>query len=286
MLNVLQSWLLSIPFPWSLVTLCVSMAIVAVLAYMSHQLTVSGMVMAWLEGVVIAWTVGLQGLATMLLFFLSAAVMGKLSQKMLQAKNTQAIQKKHGARDWMQVVANGLPATLAGLLYMVSPTPVALVMFGAAVAEAASDTWAGDIGILSPNKPVSILTMKRVEPGLSGGISLRGTLGGVAGALVIALFWFGCYGDLSGMTTWTWVGYASLVAASGFFGCLLDSILGALIQAHYWDDERKQLTEHEFIDGKQLELSRGICWVDNDIVNLISNLFSMLLAGGLAMAIH
>lgn len=286
MLGPLNKLLHSLPFPWSLLVLCLVMFIIALLAWKAKQLTVSGAVLAWVEGVCIAWCLGFEGLAVMLLFFLSAAVIGKFSKRLHATRGVFHIQKKSGARDWMQVIANGAPATAAALLYLVDPTPFALVMFGAGVAEAASDTWAGEIGILSKQDPVSILTMKPVTPGLSGGVSVLGTLGGVAGAVLIAVFWLGCFAVFGTGGFSRWIGYGSLVAVGGFSGCLMDSLLGAVAQAHYWDDERQQLTEHEIVDGRKLELSRGLRWVDNDIVNLMSNLFGVLLAGGLSFVIR
>ena len=53
------------------------------------------------------------------------------------------------------------------------------------------------------------------------------------GALFIALYWMSNFLPLSGKA----LAYASIVAASGFFGCLMDSALGATVQAHYYDQE-------------------------------------------------
>lgn len=285
MLAPLDALLLTLPFPWSLVFVCLSMALIGFLAWKAGQLTVSGAIAAWAEGVCIVWFLGFDGLAVMLLFFLSAAVIGKFSKRIHRARGIDGIQKKSGARDWMQVVANGGASTITAMLYAVAPSPLVLVMFGAGVAEAASDTWAGEIGILSRKNPVSILTMRPVAPGLSGGVSVLGTLGGLAGAALIAVFWLGCFAAFGARGFSSWVAYASLVTVGGFSGCLLDSLLGAFVQAHYWDDERKRLTEHEYVDGRRLELSRGIRWFDNDIVNLFGNLFGVLIAGGLALIV-
>jgi uncharacterized membrane protein len=66
----------------------------------------------------------------------------------------------------------------------------AIVMFGAATAEAASDTWAGEIGRLSKKPPVSLKTGKAVSRGVSGGVTLLGYGGGLLGAAFIAVFWY------------------------------------------------------------------------------------------------
>jgi uncharacterized membrane protein len=79
--------------------------------------------------------------------------------------------------------------------------------------------------------------------------------------------------------------YASIVAASGFFGCLMDSALGATVQANYYDQEGGCLTEHPTVGGRELPLERGIRWVDNDLVNLMSNVIATLLAASLVLVI-
>ena len=38
-----------------------------------------------------------------------------------------------------------------------------------------------------------------------------------------------------------------------------------------------KITEKEIIDNERLELCSGIRWVDNDIVNFISNVVSLLI---------
>ena len=65
----------------------------------------------------------------------------------------------------------------------------------------------------------------------------------------------------------------------------LSSVLGAGVQGIYYDPKAKQFSEDKERDGRKLELSRGIRWVDNDVVNLISNIFSGLFAFGMCSLI-
>src|SRR5207244_8659964 len=96
-----------------------------------------------------------------------------------------------------------------------------------AIAAAAADTWATEIGAFSPFPPRLITSGQRVTRGTSGGITALGTLGGVAGALVIA--WLAHALAPRG----TAPGSAALVASAGVTGMLVDSLLGATLQGKY-----------------------------------------------------
>ena len=165
----------------------------------------------------------------------------------------------------------------------------AVVMFGAAVAEATSDTWAGEIGRLSKKPPVSLKTGKIVPRGVSGGVTLLGYAGGLAGAAFIAVFWYvlfpGITGPMDLFVNRMPLGLA-VVAISGFAGCILDSFLGAFFQALYIDADSGKYTEKKKSpSGKDNALFSGIQWMDNDMVNLLSNGFSAVTAFIVAMII-
>ena len=78
--------------------------------------------------------------------------------------------------------------------------------------------------------------------------------------------------------SWTSLKEVSVIATAAFFGCLIDSVLGVTVQAHYWDEESDTITEHPEKDGRSLPLERGVRWFDNDMVNLVSNGVASLLA--------
>src|SRR5213075_292916 len=81
-----------------------------------------------------------------------------------------------------------------------------------------ADTWATELGTLSPAPPRSILTGRIVHAGTSGGVTPLGLLAGLAAAAVVA-----------GVPGWPW--QAALAAfAGGIAGCLADSLLGAALQ--------------------------------------------------------
>ncbi|MEM8585779.1 MAG: DUF92 domain-containing protein [Bacteroidota bacterium] len=98
----------------------------------------------------------------------------------------------------------------------------------AVLATANSDTWASEIGRYFKGRTYDILRFRRVEPGLSGGISLAGTIAAGFGAALIAAFAFLISRDwISGLIVY------SFIWIFGFAGMLIDSILGALFQPKY-----------------------------------------------------
>ncbi len=276
--NMFDLWFFSLQYSfWYLALIMLAFSLIS---YKAKQLTVSGSIVAFFVGFGTTYFLGFGALTTLLLFFLFAGVLSKFS-KMRSKFDAEGIQKKGSRRDGMQVFANGGMALVAAVLYALSPSMVALVMFGSSVAEAASDTFAGEIGLLSKANPISIITGRKMRPGLSGAVSALGSIAGLLGALFIALYWMSNFFPLEA----TSFAYASVVAISGFFGCLMDSVLGATVQAHYYDQDRDCLTEHPTSEGKKLPLERGVRWIDNDLVNLMSNVIATLLGGSLILVI-
>ena len=279
MIAFLDNALFSLQWPWSLAAVASVLAVIALLAYLAGSLDAGGALCAFVMGVTVLWTARFAGFLLFMLFFVSCTVAGKISRRLRSRDGSAEIrEKKNHRRDMMQVVANGLMTTLAALLWFFTGKVQALVMFGAAVAEATGDTFAGEIGRLSRKAPVSILTMKPVPKGLSGGVTVLGMVGAMASSVVIALCWYVSFGGVT-------VFEAALVGVMGFAGAVVDSYLGAAVQARYYDPETKEISEDDERDGRRLELTGGIRWVDNDMVNLMSNTFSAVFALGMAALI-
>jgi uncharacterized membrane protein len=120
-----------------------------------------------------------------------------------------------------------------------------------------------------------LVTGRRVPPGTSGGVTVAGTLGAVAGSAFIAA----CVVLLG----WSHrVAFASLIG--GIVGSTLDSVLGATVQTRRWCDRCNRGTERTVHDcGETTRRAGGVTWLDNDVVNVLSaaagGLLAMMLAG-------
>ncbi len=122
--------------------------------------------------------------------------------------------------------------------------------------------------------PRLIISGRRVAPGTSGGLTVSGTLGAVAGAVLIA--------SAAWVAGWP-VSFVNVVAA-GFAGALADSLLGATVQERRWCKQCNASTErHVHVCGTPTIHAGGLSWLNNDVVNFVSTLVggmvALLLAG-------
>ena len=285
MIGYLDNLLFSLKWPWSLVFIAGMMVLIGLLALKKQSLDISGAIAAVVMGVIVLWCTQLEGFLLLLLFFVGSNVVGRLSKRIRQQTlGEKAIEQKGSKRDVMQVLANGLMASIGALMWYCTGKLGSLILFGAAIAEATSDTFAGEVGRLSKKPPVSIRTLTPVPKGLSGGVTLLGTAGAFISSLVIALAWFIFFGEYCSSVSQGLLAL-TVVCITGFMGCIIDSYLGACVQAHYKDPDTGELTEKEYKNGIKLELVQGIRWVDNDMVNLLSNVFSAVFAFGMSALI-
>jgi uncharacterized protein (TIGR00297 family) len=123
------------------------------------------------------------------------------------------------ARSARHAVANLAVPSFAALLHLFRTADVLEAAYAGALAAALADTLSGEIGMLSRTLPRLILGFRPVPPGTNGGVTMLGTVSGVAAALVLAGAGLGL-GFLGGR-------WAAAVAFGGAAGTLFDSILGA-----------------------------------------------------------
>ena len=136
-----------------------------------------------------------------------------------------------GHRGWTNVVANGaIPGLICLYAYLSDDWNTVVWLFGAAVAVAASDTFASEIGCLDPRVRM-ITTFKPCEQGENGGFSPNGQLAAAAGSAVVAVLtfcaWWITSSDTSALNGLQLLGVLSVI---GWLGCQIDSYLGALLE--------------------------------------------------------
>lgn len=239
----------------------------AVLAIRQGWADPGGAAMGVLLGTAIFVSAGPLAWLVLVAFVLSSSLIGRLGGSARAQAHT--LHEKGDRRDLAQAFANAGPGAIMALLLRATGEPAFAAGFAVAFAAATADTWAEEIGILSRAEPRSILTLRPVARGLSGGVSPLGFLAALAGAVLIAAVFLG----VNAITPLAGRGHAALaglVAAGGFVGSLVDSLLGATVQALYRVPSTGSLTERRLVDGETTVLVRGFPFVTNDVVNLLS----------------
>lgn len=237
-------------------------------SYRKKAVTVDGAVAGFVLGSVIFVGAGPLGWIMLMWFFGSSSMVGRLSTE--TKEHGARMHEKGSRRDWIQVTANGGVAATAAAVYRITGHPVALIAVAAALAAATADTWASEIGSLSSHRPRSIVTFRPLPTGTSGGVTLLGTLASLGASFSVAvIFLFGVPGT-------PWVAGATITGA-GFLGSVVDSFLGATVQAQY-ENHRGERTEIR--SGNRL--IRGLPVVTNDFVNAASGVLVTAVAVAVA----
>jgi uncharacterized protein (TIGR00297 family) len=203
---------------------------IALPAWLARSIDAAGAVTAVAIGTVITTGLGLAGLAVIVSFFVLGTAATRLGYEVKAARGIA--QEKGGARGWRHALANGaVPARLALLAAMAPPGLRSLLVlaYAAAVATAAADTCSSEVGKAYGRRTFLITTLRPAASGTEGAVSLEGTLGGLAGALVV-----GSIGAATGLFGWPAV---PLVALAGFFGSLAESALGPVAGRRGWMDD-------------------------------------------------
>jgi uncharacterized protein (TIGR00297 family) len=155
--------------------------------------------------------------------------------------------ERREGRNAGQVLANLAVPALASAFFSFTSNRAWMVAVVAALAEAATDTVASEIGQYRGSSPRMITSWQRVPTGTDGAVTLIGSATGLAaGAGVVAV---AAVGRLVPVAQF-WI-----PLASAFTGMLIDSVLGATVQR------------------------RG--WISNQGVNLFSTLAAAALACGI-----
>jgi uncharacterized protein (TIGR00297 family) len=262
--------------------------VISALAYRRGSLAPSGVMGAMTLGTLIfglgGWVWGL----TLVAFFVSSSALSHYKAT-TKAGLAEKFAKGH-RRDLGQTLANGSAGALIAIAYAVWGEPALLAAYLGAMATVNADTWATELGVLNPTPPRLITNGRVVEVGTSGGVSRLGTLATAAGALTIGLAALGF--DLVGVLVsggdnpWRYVWAAPVALIGGLAGSLVDSLLGASVQAMYFCPACAKETEKQLHGcGTPTRHQRGWRWLNNDVVNFISSLAGALVATGIYLAI-
>jgi uncharacterized protein (TIGR00297 family) len=215
-------------------------AAVAFVARRRAALTDSGAWAAAIVGTVLVLA-GWRWLALVGVFFVTSSVLTRLEP----ARRDDAWSRDRAGRRWQQVAANGGVAAFTAAVSAMTAWPPGFGIAAGAIAAATADTWATELGRWSRMPPRLITNGKSVAPGASGGMTIIGTVGSVAGAGVIAAVALALCGapPAGAGASAPRLAWAAWIAVAGVTGSLLDSLLGATVENRWrWlDNDRVNL---------------------------------------------
>ena len=186
--------------------------------------------------------------ATLVALFAATWVSTRLGYR---RKQELGLAEQREGRNAGQVLANLAVSAAGALVFGATGNEACVVAVVAALAEAATDTVASEVGQSQRRDAWMITTGARVSAGTDGGITLFGTVAGLAAGLVIAVVALGC-GIVAQSRLW-------IPVVAGFVGMLADSVMGATIQR------------------------RG--WISNQGVNFVATLLAAVIAYGIMLAV-
>jgi uncharacterized protein (TIGR00297 family) len=182
---------------------------------------------------------------------------------------------KGGQRTAWQVAATaGVPTVLAVAHAAAEGGPDAAPIAAAVLAFFAcccGDTWASEIGVLSPDKPRLITTGAEVPAGTNGGVTTLGLAMSAAGGAFMGLVFMltSAVGGGAGGVPPPSLRFSLFIGiAAGVVGSLVDSLLGATVQ--YSGQDKAGKIYNKPVAGVELTRISGSDYITNGAVNVLS----------------
>ena len=241
-----------------MVVLCTALFIF--LVHKFKALTVSGTVSAVVLGLLIISCAGFNAIWPLVIFLAGSILTGRIKPE----SPVRSDHKSSRPRDAVQVWSNGGIYGIAAFLYAITGDYYFLICMAVSISVSTADTWSSETGTRLGGFTFDPFRLRKVSPGVSGGMSFSGTMAGITGAAIMAVMTNFIFGFISKYL---------LVFAAGITGMLLDTFLGSQFQKKYLDQE-----SGEWVDtSKTYSDERGLSFVTNDFVNLLSNLITTVI---------
>ncbi|MEH2271560.1 MAG: TIGR00297 family protein [Nostoc sp.] len=219
-------------------------------------LTPAGLFHAWFLAILIWVTLGWQGYAVVMFYFLVGSGVTRIGMAQKEAEGIA--EKRSGARGpenvWGSALTGALCALGVGMInsgfivpspqfLMPNPQSLLLLAYVASFSTKLADTTASEVGKAYGKSTFLITTLQPVPRGTEGAVSLEGTLAGIVASVAIAFVGWGVgLIDLLGVA---WCVLAAFIATN------LESVIGATLQSKY-------------------------TWLTNEVVNIFNTLIGAI----------
>ena len=221
-------------------------------------LTPAGLFHAWFLAILIWVTLGWQGYAVVMFYFLVGSGVTRIGMAQKEAEGIA--EKRSGARGpenvWGSALTGALCALGVGMInsgfivpspqfLIPNPQSLLLLAYVASFSTKLADTTASEVGKAYGKSTFLITTLQPVPRGTEGAVSLEGTLAGIVASVAIAFVGWGVgLIDLLGVA---WCVVAAFIATN------LESVIGATLQSKY-------------------------TWLTNEVVNIFNTLIGAIAA--------
>ena len=159
--------------------------VAAAAGWRAGAVTGAGAIAGWMIGAAIFVFAGWQGWAVLMAAFLTASAATRFGLR--QKQRAGIAEDRGGRRGPGNAIANtGAAAWLAFVAAGMLPGDLAQLAMVAALATAAGDTIASEVGKAWGRTTWLLTTLTRVRPGTTGAVSAEGTIAGALGAAIIA----------------------------------------------------------------------------------------------------
>ena len=209
----------------------------------------------WITACIIAFLIIGSGLGAYLIYPISFLLSGSLVSR-LNPKNGD-----NSGRSAKQVIANSGVAGILAFAFLLTHNQLLPLAFVISFSVALSDTFSSEFGKRYGGIPRNICSLKPIQKGLSGGITIIGTLAGLLGSTCVSIIYFLHIHEFQN---------SLIILTLGFAGMLIDSFIGCAFQAKYKND--KNIEEI----GSRKNLNRGFYLIDNNMTNFLSILITVL----------
>lgn len=220
---------------WEAMTIILPISLLSLISYHLRILDSKGTVLAVAAGLLIGIYGDPSWLILLLFFLIISFLVTKFRYPLKHARG--AAEGSSGTRRSSNVFYNGLTPILIAVFSSFIGEDAAW-LYITAIAAAASDTFASEIGVLSnrvymiTNPARNSFTANpamRIAPGVDGGVSALGTAAALTASLIISLAGWMLIPWMTGIPRT--LPLLILPAFFGFMGCHIDSLLGATLEA-------------------------------------------------------
>lgn len=198
---------------------------------------------------------GMLGYSLLMIFFIGSLIVDKLIYFI-----TGKTKKISECRSAKQVLCNSFVGLILSIIYFYFKDTLYLYLVAVVISTSFCDTLSSSIGTSFAKRVYSITTLKKINRGLSGGVSVIGTVGSVIICFLVPIY-----------ISFYKIFDFPLLLLLPFWGCLgglIDSILGDLIQCKYYSQQNNCMSDIKLNDSYKLDSGYEFC--TNNVINFLS----------------